>query len=196
MVEIISGVLVSTTVTVMDVSCRRVLSNSVPLCVSVLIEIDVFVEAETVCFPVVLGINVDSVALGTTDSNDIWGAELVASTLLTVFCEFLVPFRVAKFEGMLLLQCKVEVVTVVVLVSHILLLVLGVALSLVVINPDELRGSCNVDAGPQVSRRLAARVSRGLHRCAEYARPSFPILLLGYALLLTPLSESLRLIPV
>lgn len=30
-VEIISGVLVSTIVTVMAVSCRRVLSNSVPL---------------------------------------------------------------------------------------------------------------------------------------------------------------------
>lgn len=144
-VEIISGVLVSTTVTVMDVSCRRVLSNSVLLCVSALIELDVFVEVETVRFPVVWGINVDSVPLGTTDSNDIWGAELVASMLLTLFCEFFGLFRVAKFEGMLLLQCKVEVVTVV-LVSNILLLVLGVALSLVVISPEELRGSCNVDA--------------------------------------------------
>lgn len=143
-VEIISGMLVSTIVTVVDVSCRRVLSNSLTVCVLVLVELDVFVEAETELFPVVLGINVDSVSLGTTDSNDIWGAELVTSTLLTVFCEILVPFREAMFEGMLLLQCKAEVVTVV-LVSNILLLVLGVVLSLVVINP-ELRGSCNVDA--------------------------------------------------
>lgn len=145
MVEIISGMLVSTIVTVMDVSCRRVLSNSVPFCVSVLVELDVFIEAETVLFPVVLGINVNSVDLGTTDSNDMRGAELVASMLLTVFCELLVPFGVAKFEGMLLLQCKVEVVTVV-LVSNILLLVLGIVLSLVVINPEELCGSCNEDA--------------------------------------------------
>lgn len=144
-VEIISGMLVFTIVTVVDVSCRRVLSNSLTVCVLVLVELDVFVEAETELFPVVLGINVNRVSLGTTDSNDIWGAELVTSMLLTVFCEILVPFREAKFEGMLLLQRKAEGVTVVVLVSNILLLVLGVVLSLVVINP-ELRGSCNVDA--------------------------------------------------
>lgn len=143
-VEIISGMLVSTIVTVVDVSCRRVLSNSLTVCVLVLVELDVFVEAETELFPVVLGINVDSVSLGTMDSNDIWGAELVTSMLLTVFCEIPVPFGEARVEGMLLLQCKAEVVTVV-LVSNILLLVLGVVLSLVVINP-ELRGSCNVDA--------------------------------------------------
>lgn len=143
-VEIISGMLVSTIVTVVDVSCRRVLSNSLTVCVLVLVELDVFVEAETELFPVVLGINVDSVSLGTTDSNDIWGAELVTSMLLTVFCEIPVPFREARFEGMLLLQCKAEVVTVV-FVSNILLLVLGVVLSLVVISP-ELHGSCNVDA--------------------------------------------------
>lgn len=46
-VEIISGMLVFTIVTVVDVSCRRVLSNSLTVCVLVFVELDVFVEAET-----------------------------------------------------------------------------------------------------------------------------------------------------
>jgi hypothetical protein len=43
-VEIISVMLVSATVTVVDVSDRRVLFNAVPLCVSVLVKLDVVIE--------------------------------------------------------------------------------------------------------------------------------------------------------
>lgn len=94
MVEIISGKLVSALETVVDVSDRGVLFNATPIWVSALVELDVLIEVESALFPVVLG---------TTDSNDMWGAELVACMLITASCEFLVPFRVATVEGMLLL---------------------------------------------------------------------------------------------
>lgn len=139
-VELISGMLVSTAVTVMAVSDRRVLLSSAPLCVPVLAEFDVFIEAETVLFSVVSGIKVDNVVLDKTDS-DVWGAELAASLMVTAFCEFLVPFRVVKCEGTLLLQGKAEVVHVAVLVSNVLVLVLGVAVSTEATDPVELCGS-------------------------------------------------------
>lgn len=98
-------------------------------------------------FPVVSGIFVDNVVLSKTDPNVTSGVELVEFMMFTAFFEFLVPFIAASFEGMLLLQCKVEAVTVV-LVSNFLVFVLGIGLSTEVIGPLELCGSWNAEAGP------------------------------------------------
>ena len=145
MIEIISVMLVSSIVPVVDVSDRRVLFNAAPLCISVLVKLDVVIEVEPVLFPVVSGTVVDNVVLRKTDSNCTLGIELVAFIMFTAFFEFLVPFRVASFEGMLLLQLNVEAVTVV-LVSNLLVLDLGVGLTPEVIDPLELCGSWNAEA--------------------------------------------------
>lgn len=144
-VEIISVMLVSAIVTVVDVSDRKVLFNEAPLSISVLVKLDVVIEGEPVLFPVVSENIVENLVLGKTDSKSTSGVELVAFMMLTAFFGFLVSFRVASFEGRLLLQCKVEAVTVV-LLSNLLMLVLGVGLSTEVIDPLELRGSWNAEA--------------------------------------------------
>lgn len=143
MIEIIS---VSAIVSVVDVSDGRVLFNAAPLCVSVLVKLDVVLEGEPVLFSVVSGTVVDNMVLRKTDSNCTLGVELVAFIMFTNFFEFLVPFRVASIERMLFLQCNVEAVTVV-LVSNLLVLVLGVGLTTEVIYPLELCGSLNAEAG-------------------------------------------------
>lgn len=146
-VEIILVMLVSAIVTVVDVSERRVLFNAAPLCVSVLVKLDVVIEGEPVLFPVVSGIIVDNVVLSKIDSTGTLLVELVTFMMFTAFFEFLVPFRVASFEGVLLPQCKVETV-IVVLVSNLLVLVLGIGLTTEDMDPLELRGSWNAEAGP------------------------------------------------
>lgn len=138
--------LVTAIVTVVDVSDRRVLFNEASLCVSVLVKFDEVIEGEPVLFPVISEIIMENLVLGKIDSKGTSGVELVAFMMLTAFFGFLVPFRVASIEGKLLLQCEVEAVTVVVLLSNLLVLVLGAGLSIEVIDPLELRGSWNAEA--------------------------------------------------
>lgn len=147
-VEIISVMLVSAIVRMVDVFDRRVLFNAATLYVSVLVKLDVVMEGEPVLFPVISENILYNVVLGITDQKCTLEVELGAFMMFTSFFEFPVLFRGASFEGMLFLQCKVEAVTVVGLVSKLLVLVLGDGLSTEVIDPLELCCSWNAEAGP------------------------------------------------